>query len=86
MFIIFYKIFSLEKRSEELVNNVQDLQFEINQLKEKIVNGKNQLEANKIQYEQMSEDVRIDLEKAKAIRVMIHQRHTVECPDLYNFV
>ena len=76
----------MEKRSEELVNNVQDLQFEINQLKEKIVNGKNQLEANKLQYEQMSEDVRIDLEKAKAIRVMFHQRHTVECTDLYNFV
>ena len=84
--MILYEMFSLEKRSEELVNNVQDLQFEINQLKEKIVNGKKQLEANKIQYEQMSEDVRIDLEKAKAIRVMIHQRHTVECSDLYNFV
>ena len=84
--MVFHHFFSLEKRSEELVNNVQDLQFEINQLKEKIVNGKNQLEANKLQYEQMSEDVRIDLEKAKAIRVMIHQRHTVECSDLYNFV
>lgn len=76
-------LFSLEKRSEQLAINVDQLKSEMSSSLDDTLNLENQLKLNAEEMQQRLDDIRRMTEKAKQVRKVIHQAHNIECKELY---